>query len=354
MSQSRLSGSLAALLHIVLLTLAMVLTMVIAPTGAEAAEPTRLQAEDAVGAALAWSGVTFADGAGSEVLLARDDVFADALASGGAQGQLGAPLLLTDSEALDPRVVEELQRLGAGRVTLLGGLDALSAGVEAEVTALGYDTDRLQGLTRLETAIDIAETLYPNATTAIIARAFGSDGDDTRAFADSLAAGAFSVATATPLLLTEGDSLSSATRAHLAASTVETVTVAGGTDAVSQAVVADLEGLGLEVTRVAGANRFETAVALAQALGIPDASQAAAVVLIDGTRPDAWASGFPAALQAVSGSTAVVLADGDTLPPATRSFLEPAQGSTPLLCGPFVTATACDEASQALDLIPAT
>ncbi len=41
-----------------LLMLAVVLTMVVVSTRAEAAEPTRLEAEDAVGAALAWSGLT--------------------------------------------------------------------------------------------------------------------------------------------------------------------------------------------------------------------------------------------------------------------------------------------------------
>lgn len=335
----RWSGTLAAS---ILATLGLLL-----PGLAHADTTTRLSAADNVGAALAWSTVSFELGTASTALLARDDVFADALSSGSAQGQLGAPLLLTNGDVLDPRVAVELERLGTSRVLILGGENAISGSVATGLDALGYDVERIEGPTRVETAIATAQRVLPNATHAVIARAY-ADGDDdpTRAFADTLASGAYASTAATPVLFTETNRLTTTLRSYLESGTIIEATVAGGTDAVSAAVVAELEDMGIEVTRASGPNRAATAVAMASDLGFTSAGASDRVVLIDGTSPDAWASGFPAAIQADGSGAPVVLSSGDTLPPETQAFLEDANGRIPLLCGPFTSAAACDAASE--------
>ena len=251
--------------------------IVVLPAGATpppeprpAPEPGALpQATDNVSAALAWSSL-FADDSAPDVLLGREDNFADSLTSGGLQGLLDAPLLLTATGELDERVEAELARLGAERVWIMGGTNAVSQAVEDALVALGYEVTRIAGTTRLETAVEAAEALIDDEgfdpTTAIVARAYGAEGstDPTQAFADSLAAGGAAAREAIPILLSETGQLSATTAAFFEAHPeITTVYVVGGIAALSQQVEDDLIALGLEVIRLAGATRFDTASAVA-------------------------------------------------------------------------------------------
>jgi putative cell wall-binding protein len=314
---------------------------------ANAASTTRLSASENVGAALAWSQATFADGTAPTVLLARDDLFADSLASGAAQGAASAPLLLTDGDVVDPRVQVELRRLGAETVVLLGGPVALSAAVVTQLESAGFDTERLRGATRVETAVAISQRFFPTPTRAIIARAFHTD-EPTQAFADSLATGAYSAATNKPILFTQTGVLTGATREYLRSTAITEVVVAGGTGAVSDAVVTELRGMGIEVRRISGENRFATAAAMANDRGFASAARAERVILTEGATPDAWADGFAAAIQSAGSGAPLVLSANANLPSETQAFIANANGRIGLVCGPFVEAAACTAASQAM------
>ena len=321
-----------ALVAAALMVVAMIPLARTSPAEAQTTSVT-LEADDNVGAAVAWSEQTFPDGA-PEVLLTRQDAFPDALASGGAQGVLGAPLLMTDREQLSEETDAELQRLGAERVTILGGENAVSAEVEAALVADGYAVDRLRGPTRIETAIDIAGTVLPEADTVILARARGAaDGsDETQGFADSLAAGGWAAAEGWPVLLTETNELSDPTEDYLESAQVERVIVVGGQGAVNETVVLELRAAGYDVERVAGpagtGNRASTAVAIAEARGYANANEAPGVILIEGYIEDAYASGFPAAAYSGLNDAPIVLANGDELPPETEEWLGSGDPST--------------------------
>lgn len=307
-------------------------------------DPTveRLQAQDNVTAAIAFSQTAFEDGTSTYALLARDDLFADSLSSGGAQGRLGAPLLLTPTDTLDNRVQTELERLGVRTVVMLGGPNALSRDVESAVRQAGFGVRRVAGPNRLATAVAIAERFFPTPDSAIVARAFGDASDDTRAFVDSLGAGAAAAATGHPLLLTHTHTLSGETEAYLRDNPIDSVTIVGGPRAVSEEAEEQIAALGIEVERVAGEDRYGTAaelVFMTSPLGPPPL-----LVLVDGTDEDAWASGFPAAALQVP----VLLAAGEDIPAHTIQLLMQFQtdgGS--LICAPGVTRTACDRAEIA-------
>lgn len=295
---------------------------------------------DNVAAALAWSS-QFDDREAPTVLLARDDDFADALSSGGPQGLLDAPLLLNPSDELDDRVAEELERLGAERVVILGGPAAISDDVADALEDADRSVERVQGETRIETAVAVAAEFFPEVRTAILARGYQSFSTDdvTQAFADSLAAGGMAARRALPVLLT-GETLSASTRDHLADSPIAEVIVVGGEDAVSEDVVTELEDdVGLTVTRLAGGDRFATAAAIAQA-DFPQGAEAALV--LEGQSDDAWASGFAAASAAESAP--ILLVSGDEVPDATLGVLGAGLGP---VCGPLVTAVACERARLA-------
>lgn len=330
--------------------LAVVLPL-LAPRAAEGEHfqnQVELEAAGNVAAAIAFSAEAFPDGA-EQALLGRDDVFADSLSSGGAQPS--RPLLLTASDALSPETSEELERLGVATVHILGGTSAVSEAVEQQLVEQGYEVQRHEGGSRVETAVAVAGALVPDATVAVIARAFGDEGDETRAFADSLSAGGWAAASSWPILLTASDELSAATAAYLEASAVAEVFVAGGTAAISDAVVAELEAQGLTVTRVSGPTRFHTAIAIAAERGFTKAGDAERIIVTDGQIADAWASGFAAAALSAIDDAPIVLSNQGELPEATTAFLGDSAG-TGLVCSPTSTGAVCDAAAEALELEP--
>ena len=107
----------------------------------------------------------------SSVVIARDDAFADALASGVLQDEFPMLLVPTDGQLPD-RVVQELARMGPGQAIILGGTAAVSDDVAFQLADLGLDVERRTGRDRFETAAAIARDDAPDATTAILARAF--------------------------------------------------------------------------------------------------------------------------------------------------------------------------------------
>lgn len=340
----------------------MLATLVVPAVSAGAETTTRLPGGTNVEKAIAWSRVTFADGAASTVLLARDDEFVDALTSGSVQGLLDAPLLLTNRDTLSPQTLAEINRLDPDQaVVIMGGDQAVSPAVETALEAEGLEVTRVGGATRIETAVETARTFFPDATQTLVARAFPAN-DPTQAFADAITAGNFSAATNIPILLTETAELSQSTLDYVEDSFIEKALIVGSTAAVSAAVEAELKSIDItdlvvdddfsdpytfEVTRRGGANRGETAVLMSNELGFETAMDAPRVLLIEGQAPDAWAGGLTAGAQAEGMGAATVLSTGPRLFGATEEFL--GQGAdVPLVCGPNVSQAACDAASAAL------
>lgn len=292
----------------------------------------KIAGADNVARAVAWSKHNHPDGSGF-ALLGRSDLFADSLASGAAQGKLDAPLLLTASNALDARTKDELTRLKARTVYILGGTGAISAGVEATLKNSGLTVRRLAGNDRIGTAIAVADTLFPETTSALLVRA---NGPGTAAFADALGAGAVAAGTGKPVLFSDTASLSGATKAYIQSHPISSVDIIGGTAALSDQVAKDLGALNVETNRTAGVDRFQTASAVGGMVG-GDGPGPMLAVFVDGVSPDGWADGFAAA----GAKAPVLLTSGDAIPGATAHDVGHGGPGLALVCGATVTATAC-------------
>lgn len=245
--------------------------------------------------------------------------FPDALAASALTHQLDAPLLLTNTDGLPGNVAEELQRLGVATVWILGGQNAVSAEVEAQLQDLGYDTRRLSGASRYETAREIAVAAGAS-TTGEVVLALGEHVDHDRAWPDAVASGALAATPdRVPTLLTQPDALPAATEDALAALQASNVIILGGPNTISEGVETRLTTLGYETKRVIEDSRYATSAALAEdALARFD----------DGVRPAVFASGqaFPDALAAGSlaaslGAPLLLVPPADELPPSSESFL---------------------------------
>ena len=179
------------------------------------------------------------------VILARGDDFPDALAGAPLAYSKNAPILLTNPRSLTERTKEEILRLGATSIYLLGGEGAISLNVEEELLGMNLQVHRIGGQNRYETAKLIAEELG-DYDQAIIA--FGLN------FPDALAIGSYAAQEGIPILLTPRDRLITPTEEALEG--VEKTYVIGGEAVVSDDVLNQLPN----PTRIGGANRFETAV----------------------------------------------------------------------------------------------
>ncbi|MDD4402396.1 MAG: cell wall-binding repeat-containing protein [Desulfitobacteriaceae bacterium] len=187
------------------------------------------------------------------VVLARGDDYADALAGVPLAYALDAPMLLTHKDRLTGSTKDEILRLQAKKVYVLGGTGAVSEAVEDAVKALGLDVVRIFGANRFGTAAAVAKELAKMrpATKAVLA--YGLD------FPDALAAASYAAVYGYPILLVRTDALTSATETVIAELNIDDFIVVGGTGVISEALFNSLSS----ATRIAGKNRFETAVELA-------------------------------------------------------------------------------------------
>lgn len=194
----------------------------------------------------------------SGAVLARADGYTDALAGVPLAAAAKGPLLLSDRTALSPTTAAELQRVlvAGATVHLLGGAAALGEGVARAVTDLGFAVRRHAGPDRYATAAAVARQL-PASTGAVVASG--------HAFPDALASSGPAAREGWPVLLTGPDDLPAPTADALAERDVTAATIVGGGGAVSVGVEQRLRQIVPTVTRIAGPDRYATAVAVADA-----------------------------------------------------------------------------------------
>jgi len=258
----------------------------------------------------------------SNVVLASGKSYADALAGVPLANKLNAPILLTDPTKLSAETLTEIKRLGAKNVTILGGYGAVSKNVETTLVSNGCKVSRIQGSTRFGTAAAVADKIDPAPTTLFFV--YGND------YADALSVSPVASATNSPIIyLNKDGNMHSETAAYLAAlkkkGCVRTAYVIGGEGVISKPMMqkaADALGLvnGKQITRTAGANRYETCMNV-NAKFFSSVSNSMICVATGLDFPDALAGGVFAAKHAtmlflVSGKASAVLSNDQ------KDFLE--------------------------------
>jgi len=188
----------------------------------------RFAGADRFGTSAAVSAAVFAPGV--PVFAATGGNFPDALAGGAAAGVAGGPVLLV-AEDVPAAIAAELDRLGSDSVTVLGGEQAVSAGVAERLGASGAEVTRLSGADRFATAAAIADAAFPDGADTVYV-ATGA------AFADALAGTPVAALSGAPVLLVTSDDVPTATAGALDRLDPASVVVLGGTAAVSDDVAA--------------------------------------------------------------------------------------------------------------------
>ena len=164
------------------------------------------------------------------VYLATGEHFPDALAASAASRHLQGPILLTARDVLPAATREELERLQPKQIILLGGEQAISRAVMAELHGLTSGTvRRIAGENRYDTAAQISATWFPPGTATV----FLATGEH---FPDALAAGPLTGIGKGPLLLVTPDAIPPATMNELQRLKPKQIILLGGNQAVSGTV----------------------------------------------------------------------------------------------------------------------
>jgi putative cell wall-binding protein len=227
---------------------------------------------------------------------------AESLVSAPLAGLLGAPVLLTRREGLEPSVAEEVRRLGAVNAYVVGRRDQLAEQVVTDLRAAGVqNVARLFGLDAPGLSAVVARELrsYPQINwTDRVLLALGEADDVNRTWPDALSAGALAAHRRDPILLTGSDELPPDVAEVLTELRPSLVQIVGGTAAIREAVadqVAAAAGRGVTIERLSGRTRYETSLAVAQE-AVASGLDAPAVWLATGRNfPDALAAGPAAA-----------------------------------------------------------
>lgn len=309
-------------------------------------------ATDLVQAAAEVSRTAFTtDATATMAVLARDDAFADSLAGAALAGAKG-PILYTaggPDAGLRAETAAELRRVlvPGSTVNLLGGPGAISDRVRNEVQAMGFVVRRLQGPSRVETALAIADAVSPAPQRVILARA--------DQWADAVTGGAYAAAAGVPLLLTQSDSLHPAVAAWLMAKQPAEVILLGGEAALSSAVAAAVPANWI---RIAGSTRAGTAVAVAKYLWNRRVGTIGdRFVAVDGFASDSWSPALAASVLSAKQVAPQILVNGgapDSVSPETAAYLSElgygsAKAGTAYLVGPKVGASTASRLSSLLN-----
>ncbi|MDO8885558.1 SpoIID/LytB domain-containing protein [Candidatus Oleimmundimicrobium sp.] len=252
------------------------------------------------------------------VVIARGDLFPDALAGAALAYKNSCPILLTESATLTAETEAEIKRLGATRAIILGGTGAISSTVEQKLSQLGLSVTRISGEDRYDTAAKIALKVGSPSQTAIIAT-----GEN---FADALAISSYSAENQKPILLTLKDSLPNETDNVLSSLGIKSVVIVGGTGAVSQTVQDALIAMGITVTRIGGTDRYDTAYKIAN-------QYFSAPVNVYITRGDLFPDALSAAPLAAKNSAPLLLVKPGELPLGIKSYLE---AKSAFISGPYI------------------
>lgn len=198
------------------------------------------------------------------VVLATGSNFPDALSASALAGAYEGPLLLTETTRLTSGVADEIIRLRAKHVVLVGSTAAISAAVASSVDAIeGVSVERVCGMTRYDTSAMVARKVARVLGVDSVPQVFLVRGDS---FADALSASSLAYRNKMPVILTEANGLRVEADCALGYLGVQHVVIVGSTKAVSSGTATSVANnhKSISIERVSGADRYATSAALAE------------------------------------------------------------------------------------------
>ena len=207
---------------------------------AKSQQTTRISGKDRITTSVEISKSAYTTS--ENVVLASGFNFADALSAGQLASALDAPLLLSSQDKLDSQTKNEINRLKAKKVFVVGGDNALSkTGIDTTLKSEKIDVTRLEGQDRYSTSQKVMEKTKEIINPEYLLIASGKN------FPDALAATGFFVNHKSVMVLSDGVTYPQ--------SNLQEIAIGGKNQ---------LPLKGFTGRRVSGKDRYETALEIAK------------------------------------------------------------------------------------------
>ncbi|NLL51441.1 MAG: SH3 domain-containing protein [Peptococcaceae bacterium] len=185
----------------------------------------------------------------------------------------------------------------------------------SQASPLVYNTERIYGQDRIETALGISQKGWTSAQTVILCE--GTN------YPDSIAAAPFAASLDAPILLTGGKSLDTRVVAELKRLQPQKVILLGGQSRLTSQVEKELDNLSFSWERIGGKNRYETSVLLAQRF-----SSESLIIANGDDFPDALSAASYAGIKQIP-----IVLTSKTMPPAVVDYCQKVQPTQIIVIG---------------------
>ncbi|WP_419946176.1 cell wall-binding repeat-containing protein [Candidatus Poriferisodalis sp.] len=263
-------------------------------------------------------------GAVEEVVVVSGTQWTDAVVAAPLAGVVSAPVLLVPAGGLRDDLAGFIAGAGVTDAIIIsadspGRGHGVGRAVDEAIRAAGVGVTRVGGGDQYATSVEVARRLgAPGEFGGFGATAIVASGE---VFADALVAGPLAARRGLPIVLTPRGELHAAAASYLTDAGIDHVILMGGAAALSTAVQAGIESLGITVDRMAGATRFETAIELGEyaAEHVGGCFDSAMIGL---ARADVPFDAFSAAPLLSERCAPLVLSGRDAVPASTAAFLD--------------------------------
>ena len=196
----------------------------------------------------------FYTGNSNTVYITNGNKYADGLSMGSLTKYNNGPLLLTSKDNISPELKVMLNQLSPSKIIIIGGENTVSLEVEKYLKDYAFSVERISGSNRINTSIEIAKKVddINNLTEIFLVNAFEE--------ADSINIVSVSSRDGIPVLFTSKDILSKETKEYLIDENIKKINIIGGNNTISQNIENELKDLNISTSRIAGGDRFLTAI----------------------------------------------------------------------------------------------
>lgn len=189
------------------------------------------------------------------VVIASGVNYADSLVSASYAKYKDAPILLVTKDSIQSEVLNEIERLGAKSVTIIGGLETLSEDVENELENQDLKVKRIAGKDRFETSEKLANILIENGDVKKIALVNGLKS------ADGLSVSSLATKEDMPVVMINNEQNNEKLKKKISDWEVKEVLAIGGKDSISDNTLNSINVK--KKSRIAGKDRYETSLKIA-------------------------------------------------------------------------------------------
>ena len=243
------------------------------------------------------------------IVLTSANELVDSLTSTPLATSLKSPILLSGKLEVNANTLNEIKRLNAKNIYIVGGESTISKTVESNLKQQGYNVVRVSGKDRYKTSVEVGKKVVEKSGNKHkIVLASGVN------IVDALCGNSISAKENIPVLLTQIDELNEYTKKAIKEWNINEIVIVGGKSSVSEKVEQEIVSMGIKVTRLSGKDRFETSVECAKHI-YPNAEK---ILVANGYNyVDALVAGPITQIN----KTPIILLEKDKIPASVQKYL---------------------------------